>query len=196
MHCCQQRREIILTSSRLTTTGSAIITLVEAKAHLRVDGTDEDDLIQGIIDAVCAQAETYTGRTFIAGAFKTEFDFFPVRVTLDIMPIDITSIVVKYSDVDDATQTLNAAEYFVRNPGPNNFATVEFKGTIPNTFNKENAVWIEYNAGYSTYPAAVKVGILEQIGTLYENRQSEVAGISTMLIANGFTQMLFPYKML
>lgn len=196
MLCWPRRTEIILTSNPVTPGIATIVTRAEAKAWLKVDGTDDDLLIDALIETAVILAGQYTGRTFLAGPWTTEFDHFAARVKLDVMPIDISSIVVKYFDADDAEQTLNAAEYFVRDPGPDNFATIEFNGTMPQIFNKENAVFVEYNAGYTTALAPIKTAVLMQVATMYENRQNEVVGTITTEIANGAKQLLFPYKML
>ena len=37
------------------------VSRTEAKAHLRVDGTGDDDLIDGLIDAAVAHLDGYTG---------------------------------------------------------------------------------------------------------------------------------------
>lgn len=44
----------------------SIVTLALAKEHLRVDGTDEDELIQLYLDAAEIAAERYLGRTIYA----------------------------------------------------------------------------------------------------------------------------------
>lgn len=193
--CCARRPEIILTTKRLTDAGTVIVTPAEAKTHLRVNWATEDALITALIETAGTQAEQWTDRTFFGGTFTTEFDYFPNILKMDIAPVDTTSIVVKYSDVDDNEQTLAATEYFVRNPGLDDFVTIEFNGTIPPVFNKENAVRVEFSAGYAVVPGPVKSAVLMQIATLFENRQSEVQG-SMSLISNGAKSLLFPYKLL
>lgn len=130
------------------------------------------------------------------GEWVTKIDFIPSAVKLDVMPIDVDSVVVKYFDSNNAEQTLASTEYFVRDPGPDAFATIEFNGNIPAVYSKKNAVSIEYTAGYLTVPAPIKTAILMQVATLYENRQNEVVGASANVIAFGTQSILFPYKMM
>jgi uncharacterized phiE125 gp8 family phage protein len=196
MLCWPRRTEIILTSNPVTPGIATIVTRAEAKAWLKVDGTDDDLLIDALIATAVTLAGQYTGRTFLVGPWTTEFDYFPAKLKLDVMPIDISSIVVKYLDADDVKQTLADTEYFVRDPGTDDFATIEFNGTIPQIFNKENAVFVEYDAGYATAPAPVKTAVLMQVATMYENRQNEVIGSIINEIVNGARQLLFPYKLL
>lgn len=196
LHCWPRRPEIVLTTKRLTDAGTVVITLTEAKAHLRVDGTDEDDLITALIETAIVQAGQWTNRTFLAGTFKTQFDYFDSKVTLDVVPMDVTSIVVKYRDSDNVEQVLSADEYFVRDPGIDDYAVIDFNGTMPNVYNKPNSVSVEFSAGYAAVPAPVKSAVLMQVATLYENRQSEVVGTIVTEISNGAKQLLFPYRLL
>jgi len=196
MLCRTRGTEIILTSKLITSGVTSGVTLAEAKGWLKVESDDEDTLIQALIDTAFMQVSQYTGRTFQAGAWETEFDYFPSKLKLDVMPIDITSIVVSYSDENDVDQVLDASEYFVRDPGPDDFATIDFNGTMPNLYNKENAVVVAYDAGYDSLPAPVKTAILMQVATMFENRQTEIIGASTTEITNGARSLLFPYKML
>ncbi|AUU87946.1 hypothetical protein C2U55_02020 [Enterobacteriaceae bacterium ENNIH3] len=47
------------------------ITLVEAKLHCRIDGDDEDTLIQAYIDAALEVCQTYIGKRFDNGLVFT-----------------------------------------------------------------------------------------------------------------------------
>jgi hypothetical protein len=91
---------------------------------------------------------------------------------------------------------LPSTEYFVRDPGPDQFATIEFIGNMPTLYNKRNAVSIEYNAGYTVVPPPIKTAILMQVATMYENRQNEVVGTTSAVINFGSQQILYPYKMM
>lgn len=194
--CWPPKREIVLTSSLVTPGATEIVTLADAKTHLRVDGTDEDALIQALIDTATEQARQFTGRTILYGNWKTEFDFFAGKIKLDVMPIKLASVVVKYKDSNNQEQALPSDNFFIRDPGPDAFATIEFKGSLPTVYDAPNSIWLEYNAGYEEIPPPIKTAVLIQVGTLYENRQSEIVGTVTVQIANGFRQILYPYKMM
>ena len=53
------------------------VSLIEAKAHLRVDITDDDALIAALITTARMYAETLTRRALIAQAWKLVLDSFP-----------------------------------------------------------------------------------------------------------------------
>jgi uncharacterized phiE125 gp8 family phage protein len=52
------------------------ISLVQAKAHLRVDSTDQDDLIEALITAAREKVEEETGRALITQTWEIALDYF------------------------------------------------------------------------------------------------------------------------
>lgn len=154
----------------------------------------EDALIQALIDTATTQVQTFTRRAFLRGSYLAKLNYFPAKITLDVLPIDVDSVVVKYFDADNAEQTLAAEEYNVIYNGPDDYATIEFNGSMPAVYDKKNAVSIAYDAGYAAVPAPIKTAILMQVATMYENRQDEVVGASGNAINFGSQQILFPYK--
>jgi len=53
------------------------VTLDEAKAHLKVDTTDDDALIATLISAARAKAEWHTGRAFVTQGWTLWLDRWP-----------------------------------------------------------------------------------------------------------------------
>lgn len=67
------------------------ITLAEAKLHCRVDGTDEDALIQAYIDAALEVCQKHIGKRFGSGLEFTpgDQDWLPdVRLSVVRVPHD------------------------------------------------------------------------------------------------------------
>lgn len=197
-HCKTRWTDPEVISVEVTQTGDEIISVEEFKEHAKIppDDTSEDNVIAIYIGNACRTAENYTGRVCRAAAWKSTIDFFPSRVTIPVLPIDASSIVVKYYDQDNVEQTLASTEYQVRSRGQNEYTEIIFDGTIPNTYDKIGAVVIEYDAGYGTIPAPFKNECLNYAAAKFENRQSEVLGSSANALDMGFYQALFPYKLL
>jgi len=56
--------------------GAEPVTLAEAKLHLRIDNTDDDDLISALITTARRWAEDYCDRTFVVSQYTMALDSF------------------------------------------------------------------------------------------------------------------------
>lgn len=194
---CYPRNYVVVLKSKLDgDPGTSPLLLEDFKLHAKIDGTDEDTLVQSYIDAATNQAQLYTRRTLLTGSYIGLIDRIPGQIQFDITPVDIDSIVVKYYDSDNEIQTLAPSEYVIKDYGNDEYLVIEFNGTMPSTYNRYDAVQIEFDAGYEECPEPILQAIRMQASAYYENRQSEIVGSATHLIENGFYQTLFPYKML
>jgi hypothetical protein len=184
-------------NSRVETEGTyTAITLATFKKHLKWDPTDisEDALMQIYLTSTIRQAEMYTRRVIDVASWITYLDSF-YDFTFDVSPIDVSSVVVKYTDVNNAEQTLATSFYTVKNKGADAYAELEFESGLPELYDMHEPVRIEFDAGYSTYPSDLQGIILQEAATRFENRTNEMSG-SLGQITFGFHQRLFPYKML
>ena len=57
-------------------TGVEPVTLTEAKLHLRIDSSDDDELISGLIMSARRWAEDYCDRTFVVSQYTMSLDSF------------------------------------------------------------------------------------------------------------------------
>lgn len=192
MLCYRPRVEI---RSKVVTPNSAlVVSLVDFKEFIKWDASDdsEDTTMTTMLKAATMQAESFTGRTISLAPWRSTLPYF-TNVYLDVLPV--SSVVVKYDDVDGNEQTLSASEYTVID-NPDEYSEIRFDGTLP-TLESENyePVRIEYNAGYTTLPEGLKLGIMQLAASYFENRQNEVTG-STSMISHSSLHTLYPYKML
>lgn len=159
------------------------ITLVEAKAHLRVTDTDDDTLIGALITAATRHAEAFTGRAFIDQTWELVLDEFPTNeIELSKPPlIEVVSVV--YDDGDGNEQTISANEYTV--DGVSEPGWVLPVDSWPTVFDGINSVRIRFRAGYldtgvspavEKVPADIKHAILLEIGSFYAQRETLVVG--------------------
>ncbi len=159
--------------------------------------TSEDNTMNTNLFAAATQAEMFTGRVILRKTYRTFIDFFPLCLRMDIHPIDLTTLVVKYYDTNDALQTLASTEYFVKDNGPDAYADIIFDGTMPNFYDKFEPIYIEYTAGYSlgTLPEMILSGISKRATDYMENRQNENQGSMSQTMYSSET-LWFPYKMM
>ena len=159
------------------------VTLAEAKAHLRVDITDDDAIISAIIKAAREWCEEYLDRTLVHTQWTLRMDAFPWEFELPRPPMaqtgTATATVVTYTLETQATATLATNEYRVdRNSEPGVIRTV-YAGTWPGHLMDENAVTVTWYGGYgpsgASVPAAIRSAMLMLVAHLYENRQAAVS---------------------
>jgi len=166
-----------ITLTVVSAAASEPVTLEEAKRHLRVDGTEEDTLIEGLIAAARELVEGETGRTLMAQTIRQYFDDFPEDGgTLRLAVYPVRSVAsLKYLD-DDGTETTLAADDYradvTSEPARIDPACGE---TWPTTYGASNGVWVNVEAGYASaaaVPRGLKQAILLLVGHWYENREA------------------------
>ena len=174
------------------------ITLTEAKAHLRVDHADEDDLIDILRKGAREVAESHLNRSLITQSRVIKMDGFPVwELSLTHGPIQsLTSIY--YDDDADVNTLLASSTYWT--DFDSNIARVRNKTSWPSTYDKPNSVQITYVAGYgasgANVPSPIRQACLMILGHLYENRQQVIVSGSptgALEIPFGASVLLNPY---
>jgi uncharacterized phiE125 gp8 family phage protein len=169
------------------------ITLEEAKAHLRVVFDDEDADIARMITAARQACEERTQRALMPQTVGIALPSFAARIELPRMPY-IDGLQVKYTDQDGAEQTLSSGfvlNDYVEPPSIH----LAYGASWPAVQSGPTAVRIQYRAGYEGgVPEALKQWMLLAIGTMYEHRESLVAGVSVAELPDGFMSLLLqPY---
>lgn len=156
------------------------ITLAEAKLHLRVDSTDDDTLITGLIVAARQGAEQITGRALMAQTWELALDEFKDVIRLQKAPLtSITSI--KYVDTIGTLQTLGTDAYLLDDHSEPARIMPAYGTSWPSARRQPNAVLIRFVAGYANaavVPQELKQWMLLRIGMLYEQRESVAAGVT------------------
>jgi len=159
------------------------VTVAEAKAHCRVDTSDDDTYIGTLITAARQWVEEYLDRTLVNTQWTVRLDHFPYEIELPRPPISsagtTTAVTLTYTLGDESTATLSATEYRVdRNSTPGVVRQLR-SGTWPANLDDYNAVTVTWWGGYgatgSSVPAAIRHAILMLVAHWYETRQATVA---------------------
>lgn len=170
------------------------ITQTEAKLHLRVDHSDENDLIDILRQAARETVEQHTNRSMITQTRTIKMDYFPCGETLFLTHAPVQSVTsVKYYDEDNVEQTLSSSDYWVDTNS--NIPRIVVKDSWPGTYDRPNAVEVIYVCGYgaagSNVPRPLRAAMLLILGHLYENR--EQVGSAKHEIPFGADVLLGPY---
>ena len=135
------------------------ITLDEAKLHLRVDGDDEDTLIDALIAAAAGHLDGYTGilgRCLMPQTWSQEYEIATGDLVLPLGPV--SSVV---------SVTGGFTEYRLLKDGRGFFLRLNDGSNWPS-----EAVTVVFVAGAVDVPAPLNAAMLLHIGTLYENRET------------------------
>jgi uncharacterized phiE125 gp8 family phage protein len=152
------------------------VTLTEAKAHCRVDHTDDDTLIGLLISSATAHLDGYAGilgRALVTQTWRQDFGGFSDPLRLALRPVASISSIT-YFDADNATQTLAGSVYGLFTDEFGAYVALKPDQSFPSAYSREDAVSVTYVAGVadSDVPAPIKHAILLLVGHWYANREA------------------------
>ena len=155
------------------------VSLSEAKAHLRVDHDDQDDLITAQIKAATAYLDGWSGilgRALIAQTWRQEFGRFADHLPLPLAPV--TAIVsISYFDTGNVVQTLDAGVYDLFADARGAHVALRPGQSWPATFRRADAVSIIFTAGYGAaadVPEPIRQAILLIVQRLFDGADTSI----------------------
>lgn len=164
------------------------VSLAEAKAQCRVDGTDEDAYLQSLIAAAREYVENVLDVSLVTQVWEARYDTFPLwEIILPRPPMQAATVTVIYRDEGGATQTITSAANAFQVDA---YATPGriyplYEGVWPAVRGDENSVTVRWTAGYgasgANVPQTVKSLIMLLVAHWFEMRQPVVAGYSQVL---------------
>ena len=170
--------------TRATAPAVEPVTLSEAKAHLRVDTSDDDAYIGSLITAARQWVEEYLDRTLIHTQWVMRFDRFPPSgiqaVELPRPPMvtsgTATAVSITFTAEAGETGTYSTAEYRVdRDSTPGAIKPIYGTTWRPHR-QDDNAIsvtwWAGYGASGTSVPAAIRHAMLMLVGLWYERRMA------------------------
>ena len=174
-----------------------LISTADAKLFLKVDVSDDDDVINSIVKAATESAQEYTNRFFLSTTLEQYGTTFADIRNLFKSPVsEIT--VVKYYDTDNVQQTLSTSVYQVTPAIEPSTLMLKVDQSYPDVADREDAVLVKYTVGYGTATTDVPFAIIQAvyltIGHWYQNRQEVVVGRIATEIPMGAKYLLDQYK--
>lgn len=151
------------------------VSLTEAKAHCRVDHSDDDALITALIRAAVSELDGWSGtlgRALVTQTWQQAFDGFPLRLRLPMRAASVSALT--YVDADGATQTLASDQYVLRRDALGSFVEPAFDVSWPTVRSQSASVAVSFVCGSAAddVDGAIKAAILLRVGDLYENREA------------------------
>jgi hypothetical protein len=145
------------------TPAGELLSVEEAKRHLRVLVTDHDTEIESLIRDARDYCERWTQRTLRAAVTRTKTfeDWWQIDERLPFPPLLASPApVITYYDADDDSQTLNATNYHVEIATDGGGRIVWSDSvSLPNIFNRPDAITITYRTGYADLASVPPVAV-------------------------------------
>jgi len=179
---------------RVSAPATAPISLAEAKTQMRVESSDDDSIIQRLIDAAVAFVDVQgaLGKAMITQTWGQWLSPNPSTVYLSLGPVQSVSA-IKYYDVDGALQTATLADFNVFGT-PNRISVSPKSGKAwPVTQTRDDAIKIEYVIGYgstsASVPETVRHALMMLVAHWYDNRETSTEK-QMYDLPYGFTDMI------
>jgi uncharacterized phiE125 gp8 family phage protein len=183
------------------TSGPAVepVTLAEAKAHLRIDGTAEDTLIGSLIVTSRLHVEAALGLALITQSWSYFIDAWPPgrELALPLRPVQSITAVRLYA-ADESVQTVASDTYLL--DGAGSPARLVRKASLawPKPSRAANGIEIAFVAGYgnaaANVPAPIRQAILLLIAHWHEHREPVEIGAASVPVPPMVCDLLQPYR--
>ncbi|WP_252109057.1 MULTISPECIES: head-tail connector protein [unclassified Halomonas] len=180
-----------------------MLTLTRAKLHLRLATTeeeaeaytDEDVIIQGLIDAAYQYAEHHTQAGLVTRTKTLVLDGFPAgagKIELPWAPVTAIES-LDYITPGGNEHSLEAEALRLDTRGIYPTLAPQWGSQWPRTTDEPECIAITATAGMEETPADVQVALLLLIGHWYENRES-VADAPLQKVPMSVDMLLGPYR--
>jgi uncharacterized phiE125 gp8 family phage protein len=180
----------------VTPPGAEPVTREEAKAHARIDGTDEDARVDALIAAARADVENRTGRVLVTQSWRIVRDAVPRGgiVRLAPAPVQAVTAVTVFGD-DGAPQVVPADEYAVDvASSPGRLVLQRGLGWYGRSV---NGFEVDITCGYGgpeAVPAPLKHAVLMLVAYWFEVREAAAYGVIAGPVASRTAALLAPYR--
>jgi uncharacterized phiE125 gp8 family phage protein len=171
----------------------AVVTLAEAKAHLRVGHEDDDTYIGALLETATAWAATTTGLSLGEREWTFTVDAFPDdKLVLPVVPL-VSVDSVTYIDVDGVKRTYSASRAFGIGGDAPGYVLPAVDMQWPETSKEPESVTVAFTAGNDAIPKTIKHAILLLVGHWYENRESS-SPHNLSEVPFGVSALLLPHR--
>lgn len=159
------------------------VTIGEAKAQAKVDGSDSDAELNAMIATARTLVEQFTGTKLVSQTVVLRCSSFCDLADLPVAPVASISSIT-YQDAAGASQTLSTDVYEGVLIGLEPAIRLKVGQSWPNIRCASDAITVTAVVGYATVPPPVKSAILVTIAALYDDRASASLPQAAMDILN------------
>lgn len=185
----------------VTPPGTTPVSLVEAKAHLRLEESVDDAYVAAIIEAARSHVEKTCERALVRTTVELttpapECLGDAVRLLGGSLQAAEDVLSVSYLDTDDVLQSLALVDVAVVLGGDSSPGLLlPASGSWPTMSARPDALRVQYRVGWPTaaeVPAPLRHAVLLMVSQLYEHRTPEVAG--SLATSSALEALMAPYR--
>lgn len=185
---------------RMTAPAEPLLSLAEARAHLRVTSTDEDAMITALCAAAEAHLDGYSGvlgRALVTQSWKQSFCRFEYPGFR--LPLGIAQAVesITYYDLEDTIQTVDPATYYLVEGPQGPLVNVKATASWPASYYRDDAVTVQWTCGYggvADVPQAIRQAGLLLISGWFDNRSSVIDSNKAIEMPLAVRSLLRPFS--
>jgi uncharacterized phiE125 gp8 family phage protein len=186
-----------MTAALITPPAVEPVSLDDARAHLRIDGSDDDALISSAIVSARAHVEALTRRALVEQGWRVYLDAWPRRriIRVPVTPLISVDAITVYDGSGDPT-TLTTEYYDV------DVATgrILMAAGVPLPTRHLNGIEIDITAGYGAtsidVPTPLRRAVLMLVAHWYEHRGVVGHDMAGSVPPQGFDALIAPYRVL
>ncbi len=150
------------------------VTVSEIKEFARIDGNDEDSILETFLSGVVNNVENYLGRALITRTYKLIMDEWNQREIELMYPPLISVSSVNTVDESNVETVYDSDYYYVITESIPGRLIIKKDSDMPTNTERDYAGFnIKYIAGYgsaSSVPKQIKIAIMQWVTMIYEKR--------------------------
>lgn len=146
---------VMLAPVRTVPPATTPVSLADMKRHLRVDHTDDDEMIAALLTAATVYFDGWSGilgRCLVEQTWRQDFPCFTTYLRLPLAPaLSIEDVV--YFDGGNVRQTLDDSIFALLSDERGPYVGLKPSQSWPASYSRRDAVSVTFKAGYPTIPA-------------------------------------------
>jgi len=174
------------------------LTVAEAKAYLRVETADDDDVIAALIAGARVHVEAQTRRALITQTWRLVRDAWPADGRLQVLPAPLRSVVAARTYDEAGGTHVTDIGAFVVDVASSQLAFPPW--SMPAPGRASAGIEIDVSVGYGDsgpdVPAALRQTIRLLVAHWYENRGLVALGEQVAVMPAAAAALVAPFRML
>ena len=185
----------------VTDATTPVVTVTDAKKHLRVTDNESNSTIESLVAAATKFVQNKTRRQLINATYRVSMRQFPMGGGVIELPRSPASSVtsIAYIDENGVSQTWSSSNYILDSDSEPGRITEAYEQNYPSTRIQDGGVLITYVAGYGAASTDVPDDLIHAVklilGHWFENREAVITGTISSAISLAVDAILSQYEM-